>query len=138
MMGVPGIHDVKVEDRDRAFRILLQLRPSLDRASFEQQLAQWEYRLIGTYTPLLSALIGMRLIEASPERGRHLNVDDLVVAETQRGQGLGRALLSFAEAEARRVHCVEMCTEVSDDMVPFFEKHGFEQSGSGTLCKSLK
>ncbi|MGH8369863.1 MAG: GNAT family N-acetyltransferase [Gammaproteobacteria bacterium] len=132
--GVPGIFDVRPEDHDRALGILRQLRPSLDKSAFEQQLAtQMDYRLIGSYTPALSALIGLRLIEA-PDRRRHLNLEELVVAETYRGQGLSRALLSFAGGEARRMHCTAILLDSPQAMHPFFEKHGFVPH-EGTLLR---
>ncbi|HEX5340517.1 MAG TPA: GNAT family N-acetyltransferase [Gammaproteobacteria bacterium] len=132
--GVPGIFDVRPEDHDRALGILRLLRPALDKSTFEQQLAtQMDYRLIGSYTPALSGVIGLRLVEASNGK-RHLNLEEVVVAETYRGQGLGRALLSFAGGEARRMHCTAILLESPEAMRPFFEKHGFVPH-EGTLLR---
>jgi len=135
--GIPGIFDVRSEDHDRALGILRQLRPELEKSAFEHQLAtEMDYRLIGSYTPALSAVIGLRLIEAADGQ-RHLNLEELVVAETYRGQGLGRALLSYAEGEARRVRCTAIHTEISEDIAPFFEKHGYSHQQAARFVKTL-
>jgi GNAT superfamily N-acetyltransferase len=138
MKGVPGIHDIAVEDYDRALQIMHQLRPSLDKATFVQHLTGSSgYRLIGSFTPNLSGLIGVRIVETLA-RGRYMHVDDLVVAETFRGQGLGRALLSFAAAEARRLHCTAMFLDSYQELLPFYEKLGYASHDSVLLRKPVK
>lgn len=138
MMGIPGIHAISVGDHDRALQILRQLRPALDKSMFLQHLAgQSGYRLIGSFTPMLSGLIGMRVVETLA-RGRYLHVDDLVVAESYRGQGIGRALLSFAEGEARRLECNAVFLDSFEDLLPFYEKHGYVPHDSTLIRKPLK
>jgi ribosomal protein S18 acetylase RimI-like enzyme len=44
-----------------------------------------------------------------------LNIHDLAVVPDRRGQGIGRALLQAAEAEARRRGCCKLTLEVRDD-----------------------
>jgi GNAT superfamily N-acetyltransferase len=138
MMGVPGIHDIAAEDHDRALQIMRQLRPSLDKAAFLQHLrGQSGYRLIGSFTPMLSGLIGMRVVETLA-RGRYLHVDDLIVAESYRGQGIGRALMSFAEGEARRLDCSAVFLDSFGAVLPFYEKHGYASHDSTLVRKPLK
>ncbi|MGH8373573.1 MAG: GNAT family N-acetyltransferase [Gammaproteobacteria bacterium] len=137
MRGVPGIRDISTEDYDRALQIMRQLRPSLDKTTFLQHLTgQSGYRLIGSYTPNLSGLIGMRVVETLA-RGRFMHVDDLVVAETFRDQGVGRALLSFAEAEARRLDCGVVFLDSYEDVLPFYRKLGYISHNSTLVHKTL-
>ncbi|TPG60410.1 GNAT family N-acetyltransferase [Roseomonas nepalensis] len=51
------------------------------------------------------ALVALAVIEA---RGDHLWIEDLAVEPGRHGQGIGRALLAFAEAEARRLGLPEL------------------------------
>jgi GNAT superfamily N-acetyltransferase len=137
MRGVPGINDISAEDHDRALQIMRQLRSSLDKTTFLQHLgSQSNYRLIGSFTPNLSGLIGIRVVETLA-RGRFMHVDDLVVAETFRGQGIGRALLSFAEAEARRLDCSAMFLDSYEDLLPFYRKLGYISHNSALVHKTL-
>lgn len=57
-----------------------------------------------------------------------LNIHDLAVVPEQRGQGVGRALLSAAEAVARARGCVKLSLEVLEDNTgaqKLYESFGF-------------
>jgi len=137
MMGVPGIHDVDPEDHERAWKIMRQLRPALEKAAFEAQLAeQPDYRLVGSYTPQLSGVIGIRLIEPQ-DSPRIVQVEDLVVAETFRGQGIGRALMSYAEAEARRMRCPRLNVECGEAGLPFCQALGYRVHENGVQASKI-
>ncbi len=59
-------------------------------------------------------------------------IDDLVVAETARGQGMGRALLGEALKRARRAGCVEIEVSTGFDNEParsLYRSQGFEERG---------
>ena len=68
------------------------------------------YRLVGAFLPdeaQAVAVVGFRpmtLLYA----GRTLYIDDLSTRAVHRGQGLGRALLAWMEAEARRQGCEQL------------------------------
>ncbi|HET7921476.1 MAG TPA: GNAT family N-acetyltransferase [Gammaproteobacteria bacterium] len=139
MMGIPGIRPIQSADHDAALRILRQLRPTLNATDFEARLARQAalgYRLIGSFTPQLSGVLGMRATETLA-RGHHLHVDDLVVDNPFRGQGLGRALLSFAEAEARRLGCVAVFLDSFENVLPFYQASGYAAHDSVLVKKSL-
>lgn len=57
---------------------------------------------------LINCFLGFSTFAARPL----LNIHDIVVRAGQRGVGIGRALLAFAEAEARRRGCCKLTLEV--------------------------
>lgn len=57
-----------------------------------------------------------------------LNIHDLAVVPGRRGAGVGRALLTAAEAHARESGCCKLTLEVQDDNRPartLYERFGF-------------
>jgi GNAT superfamily N-acetyltransferase len=89
--------------------VMLELRPHLkDAESFiEQVVRQREqgFRLSAAWcNGRIAGLIGYRLQE-NLLYGRFVFVDDLVVSERSRSNGVGAQLLSVARAYAREMHC---------------------------------
>jgi ribosomal protein S18 acetylase RimI-like enzyme len=72
-------------------------------------LASWERRPVG----IAVCFFGLSTFQARPL----LNVHDLAVIPEFRGKGIGRALLTAVEAEARRRGCCKLTLEVQDDNV---------------------
>lgn len=137
MIGAPGIRELTPDDHDTGLQILRELRPALDKATLIRHLAaQPGYRLIGAFTPMLSGLLGMRVVETLA-RGRFMHLDDVVVAAVSRGQGIGRALMSHAEAEARRVGCVSVFLDSYENVLPFYRALGYAPLGSMLVHKRL-
>jgi ribosomal protein S18 acetylase RimI-like enzyme len=63
-----------------------------------------------------------------------LNIHDLAVLPSQRGRGVGRALLAAAEDKARADGCCKLTLEVLDDNVGarrLYERFGFGDGGPG-------
>ncbi|MGI9342583.1 MAG: GNAT family N-acetyltransferase [Gammaproteobacteria bacterium] len=63
-----------------------------------------------------------------------LNIHDLAVLPSQRGRGVGRALLAAAEDKARADGCCKLTLEVLDDNVGarrLYERYGFGDGGPG-------
>lgn len=60
-----------------------------------------------------------------------LYVENLAVAEHQRGQGIGSSLLRAAEAEAMHRGCTHAYLDTfSFQARPFYEKHGYKVAGT--------
>ncbi len=60
-----------------------------------------------------------------------INIHDLAVAPTYRGQGIGRKLLAAVEEEARRRDCCKVTLEVREDNVSaqqLYQRVGFRAS----------
>ena len=104
-----SIRPIEPGEAGAAFELMRQLRPRL--ASARDLEARWRrqsesgYRAVAVWTegrPL--ALAGFRVLE-NFVHGRYLYVDDLVVDEAQRGQGLGAALIDWLKAEGKALGC---------------------------------
>ncbi|MEO0563818.1 MAG: GNAT family N-acetyltransferase, partial [Chloroflexota bacterium] len=54
-------------------------------------------------------------------------LDDVVVAESYRGQGVGQALVGYIVDKLKDVE--EIVLNCSDELVPFYAKAGFRPSG---------
>lgn len=60
---------------------------------------------------------------------KSLFIDDLCVDSTQRSQGVGRALLDYVKAEAKRLGCYEVTLNVwegNDSAINFYKKSGLK------------
>ncbi len=91
--------------------VLRELRPHLDEDAFAAAAAAQReegYRLIAAWrgdAPLGAA--GFR-VQHMLAHGRFLYVDDLVTRESVRGEGVGKALIDWLVAEAKRLHCASL------------------------------
>ncbi len=105
--------------------VMRQLRPKLDRdalvAAVRAQRPEG-YRLVGAYDgerPVaLAGFREMRMLYS----GHSLYVDDLVTDEAARGTGVGKQLIDWLLAEARRLGCAEFHL---DSGVQRFGAHAF-------------
>ena len=81
-------------------------------------------------------VLGVLDMEYHQRLGDHrpqARVNDLVVTETARGRGVGRALLSGAEDLARKRGCFRMALVTAgwrEDSVAFYSKEGWANYGS--------
>ena len=60
---------------------------------------------------------------------KSLFIDDLCVDSTRRSQGVGRALLDYVKAEAKRLGCYEVTLNVwegNDSAINFYKKSGLK------------
>lgn len=109
MSAGSSIRPIEVDEVDTAFELMRQLRPRL--ASAADLEARWRRQVEGGYRAVAVwaqarplALAGFRVLE-NFVHGRYLYVDDLVVDEAQRGQGLGAVLMDWLKAEGRALGC---------------------------------
>jgi len=112
----PAVTSAELE---ACFPVMVELRPHLADASelvtcVQAQAAQG-YRLLAAWrdTAVVGAA-GYRMQE-NLIRGRFCYVDDLVVAEAERRNGLGARLLDAVAAEARRVGCQRLTLDTGLD-----------------------
>jgi len=125
-----------VRERDAAFLLLRELREDLTKTDFDAVLtaagAADGYTLVGAFVgsgerKSLVGLMGYRVL-TDFVHGRHLYIDDLVVTRAARSGGIGAAVLSWAEAEARRlgIRRLRLCTGVDNAAGrKFYEREGW-------------
>jgi ribosomal protein S18 acetylase RimI-like enzyme len=140
----PLVRPLQESEWSIAFPLLQSLWPHLERASFSGRLreqARRGYLLAGAITPVptgnrLCGVIGMREVHTLA-RGGLLQIDDLVVAEDLRRRGVGRALIRYAELEARAAGLQSLFLEAPPTAVPFCRKLGWELTSSPTMLFHL-
>lgn len=118
-----------LEDLERCYSILVQLRPHLTREQFLQGLERFRrkgYRLVLLEEQgRICAVAGFRILEMW-SRGRFLYIDDLVVSKELRSQGYGSFLLQwlFTYAQKKGIARVDLDSGVErKDAHRFYERH---------------
>ncbi len=123
----------------QAFPIISQLR-SLDKEEFLRRVRRQSYsgyELIGAYLDdELVGVMGMRPVHTLA-RGPHLHVDDLVVDAEARGSGIGRALMSFAETDARSREMNAVFLDARQEAIPFYERENYVFHPAPSMKKIL-
>ena len=122
-----------------AHPVIAQLR-QLDEAEFirrvELQSASG-YELVGAFWDgALVGVMGIRPVHTLA-RGPHLHVDDLVVDADCRESGVGRALLEYAEADARARGMAAIFLDARPEAIPFYEALAFALHTSPSMRKAL-
>jgi GNAT superfamily N-acetyltransferase len=110
-----------------AYPVIVQLR-ALDENEFiprVQRQTYSGYELVGAFLDdRLVGVMGMRPVHTLA-RGPYLHIDDLVVDETCRGTGAGRALMDYADSEARARGMGAMFLDARQEAIPFYERLDF-------------
>ncbi|CAB3636648.1 MAG: GNAT family N-acetyltransferase [Achromobacter sp.] len=123
----------------QAFPLIKQLR-ALDEAEFLQRVRRQShsgYELVGAYRDgKLIGVMGMRPVHTLA-RGPHLHVDDLVVDEAVRGSGAGRALMAYAEADARARGMGAVFLDARPDAIPFYEREQYTLHPAPSMKKLI-
>jgi GNAT superfamily N-acetyltransferase len=124
----------------QAFPLIRQLRTALDEAEFLQRVRRQShggYELVGAYRDgRLIGVMGMRPVHTLA-RGPHLHVDDLVVDEAVRGSGAGRAVLGYAEADARARGMGAVFLDARPDAIPFYEREQYTLHAAPSMRKLI-
>ncbi|WP_353643317.1 GNAT family N-acetyltransferase [Mesorhizobium sp. WSM2239] len=95
------------------------------------------YELVGAYRDgKLIGVMGMRPVHTLA-RGPHLHVDDLVVDAEVRGSGAGRALMSFAEKDARAREMTAVFLDARKEAIPFYERENYVFHAAPSMKKML-
>lgn len=123
----------------RAYAVIAQLR-KLDEAEFLARVRRQShtgYELVAAFRDgRLIGVLGMRPVHTLA-RGAHLHVDDLVVDEAVRGSGAGRALMDYAERDARARGMTAVFLDARPDAVPFYEREHYQLHPAPSMKKVL-
>lgn len=120
-----------------AFVLMRALRPHLvDSTAFTDQMARQflqRYQLLGAWLDTeLIGLIGFRTLE-NLLYGQFIYVDDLVVAESQRQNGIGAELLDAVRREATNTGCAHLVLDTGLHM-PLAQRFYYRE---GLLAKGM-
>ena len=122
-----------------AFPAISQLR-RLDKAEFLQFVGRQSYsgyELIGAFIAgKLIGLLGMRPVHTLA-RGPFLHIDDLIVIASHRGSGAGRALMDYAEADARMRKMNWVFLDAKPGAVAFYERRDYVPHPAPSMKKAL-
>ena len=127
------LHDL--DDIRMSWPLMQQLRPNQsDEGGYLQQVERLQqitgYNLVGAFDSN-GQLLGLAGFVCSEmlSRGSYLYVDDLVIDEGHRSQGIGRILISWLRAHARNLGCSSLHLDCSNhrlDSHRFYRREGLE------------
>jgi ribosomal protein S18 acetylase RimI-like enzyme len=136
------VHARRLEPHEWAavFPIVAQLRPHLDAEEFLARVRRQShsgYELVGAFrNGRLIGLLGMRPVHTLV-RGPHLHVDDIVIEESERRAGGGRALMAYAEADARARGMTAVFLDARPAAIGFYQAIGYELHTTPSMKKIL-
>lgn len=139
-MGQFEIRRLEPREWEGVFAVIQPLRPHLDKKEFLQRVRRQShsgYELIGAFHDgRLVGVLGMRPVHTLV-RGPHLHVDDIIVAEDVRKSGGGRALMAYAEADARARGMNSVFLDARPEAIGFYEAIGFALHTTPSMRKML-
>ena len=123
------------------FPIVTQLRPHLTEEQFLRQVRQQShsgYELVGAFRGgRIVGVLGMRPVRTLA-RGPHLHVDDIIVEEAERRTGSGRALMSYAELDARARGMTAVFLDARPIAIGFYKALGYDLHTTPSMKKLLE
>jgi ribosomal protein S18 acetylase RimI-like enzyme len=132
----------RLEPREWAdlFPIIAQLRPHLTEQEFLRQVRQQShggYELVGALRAgRIVGILGMRPVHTLA-RGPHLHVDDIIIDEAERRTGGGRALMDYAETDARARGMATVFLDARPVAIGFYKALGYELHTTPSMKKAL-
>ncbi|MDP9651619.1 GNAT family N-acetyltransferase [Paraburkholderia caledonica] len=123
----------------QAHPVIAQLR-SLEKPEFLERTRLQSYsgyELVAAFHDgKIIGVMGMRPVHTLA-RGAHLHIDDLVVDAAGRGNGVGRSLMEYAEADARARGMTAIFLDARQDAVPFYERENYVLHPAPSMKKAL-
>ena len=113
--------------RDRILRAPLGL--SFSDEELEAEAADFH---LGAFEATDRRLIGCLVLSPLTDEGT-LKMRQVAVTESYRGQGIGKALVRYAESFAREEGFTVMVLHAREPVVPFYEALGYQVEGSPFL-----
>jgi GNAT superfamily N-acetyltransferase len=142
MSSVADVQIRRLEPKEwrSAFPLVVQLRPHLDEAEFlrrVQRQGHGGYELVGAFADgAMVGFLGIRPVHTLV-RGYHLHIDDIVVDQSRQRGGIGRALMAYAEADARARGMTAVFLDARPTAIPFYELNGYQLHRSPSMMKEL-
>lgn len=88
-------------------------------AAYDQHDSNWSGKLVGTATLFIERKCG----------GVAGHIEDVVVDESYRGQGIGKQLVERCIKEAKTLGCYKVVLDCSSENQAFYERCGFQENG---------
>ena len=118
----------------------MQLRPHLTEEEFLCQVRQQShggYELVGALrASRIVGILGMRPVHTLG-RGPHLHVDDIIIDEAERRTGGGRALMNYAETDARARGMAAVFLDARPVAIGFYKALGYDLHTTPSMKKVL-
>lgn len=132
------------QDLESFFPVIKELRPHL---SFSDYLKIYDhahrndgYEMVALVEDQqILGVVGYRFI-SDFVRGLHIYIDDLVVSEKVRSQGLGLELLQYAEKVAKESNCttLRLCAALENERgIRFYDRNNWTRRAYAYVRKTL-
>ena len=82
-----------------------------------------EDKIVGAITLLIES----KIIHNGGKVG---HIEDFVVLESHRSQGVGHHLITYAQNEAQRQNCYKVILDCASNLEPYYTKKGFSSKGT--------
>lgn len=121
------IRDIKFEDMEEVYHLLNQLK-FVETSQVDKELAWKEYNTEGLVIEHEGKIVGYgALVVESKIRGyKSAQIEDVVIDESYRGNGWGELLIEELCDRAEELNVYRISLFCNKDLVPFYNKNGFE------------
>jgi len=130
------LRNVRATEMDDAFRVMKQLRTTHSNTSFRSYITSMYrsgYQLVGAFIgDKLYGLIGFRPVKTLA-RGDYIHVDDLVVDEAFRKEGIGNALIEFVYFYTKRNGYSKIFLDARPESIDFYKKNRYIHHSSPSM-----